>query len=241
MSTKTENYGLIKPNRTDPVSIEDLNANFDKIDAELKKRPIGSEIPDAAFFDLDITRWTSVDFAKEVGEAFYITDYVDGSALLTQIQAGRVPRVKFNGVDNTPHTIILNAVHQHTVDQGERTTCSGTASNIYYDAYSNYSLNIVVDSEGGYTIWFSAYPFLTGEGTVKSVNGVTPDENGNVEITVTAAEPTTASLNFDNWDAEEGAYYRETLDDGSSITHAIVRDANGKITSIGGIAIEGVG
>lgn len=238
MATKTENYGLIKPAKSDTVNISDLNANFDTIDAELKKRPIGSEIPDAAFFDLDITEWTSVDFAKEDGEAFYITDYVDGSELLSQIEAGRAPRVKFNGIDDTPHTIILNAVHQHTVDEGERTTCSGTASNIYYDAYSNYSLNIVVDSEGVYTIWFAAYPFLTGEGTVKSVNGIAPDDNGNVEITIT--EPATASLNFDNWDAAEGAYYRETLDNGSSITHAIVRDANGNITSLGGITLEGV-
>lgn len=239
MATLTETYKLKKPARTDNVNIEDLNGNFDIIEEELKKRPVGSEIPDAAFFDLDITEWTAVDFAKEDGEAFYITDYVDGSELLSQIEAGRAPRVKFNGIDNTPHTIILNAVHQHTVDEGERTTCSGTASNIYYDAYSNYSLNIVVDSEGVYTIWFADYPFLTGEGTVKSVNGITPDDDGNVEITIT--EPATTALNFDNWDAEEGAYYRETLDDGSSITHAIVRDANGKITSIGGIAIEGVG
>lgn len=237
MSTKTENYGLIKPNRTDSVSIEDLNANFDKIDAELKKRPIGSEIPDAAFFDLDITRWTSVDFAKEVGEAFYITDHVDGSALLTQIQAGRVPRVKFNGVDNTPHTIILNAVHQHTVDQGERTTCSGTASNIYYDAYSNYSLNIVVDKQGQYTIWFAAYPFLTGEGTVKSVNGVTPDENGNVEISG-AGGPATKKLDYSNW--YDGSF-AEYLADGTTVVHSVDRDNSGRIVGIGGIEIVGVG
>lgn len=137
MSTKTDNYGLIKPEKTDTVNIGDLNSNFDTIDKELKNRPL---------------------------------------------------------------------------------TVNGVAP----------------DSDGNVQI-------DTGVGAVRTINGEAPDADGNIEITVTVSEPATSKLNFDNWDAEEGAYYRETLDDGSSITHAIVRDADGKITSIGGIAIEGVG
>lgn len=237
MSTKTENYGLVKPDRTEHVNIGDLNANFDKIDAELKKRPIGSEIPDAAFFDLDISKWASVDFSKEDGERFELTDYVDGNMLLSQIEAGRAPRVKFSGIDNTPHSVILNAVHKQTVTEGERTTCSGTASNIYYDAYSNYSLNIVVGSGGVFTIWFAAYPFLTGEGTVKSVNGITPDENGNVEISG-AGGLATKKIDYSNW--YDGSFV-EYLADGSTVVHEVSRDSTGRIIGIGGIEIVGVG
>lgn len=238
MATQTETYKLNKPARADRVNIEDLNKNFDIIEEELKKRPLNSDVAGAAFFDLDITLWTAVDFAKEDGEAFYLTDHLDGSVLLAQIDAGRALRVKFNGVDNTPHTVVLNAVHRHTVTEGERTTCSGTASNIYYDAYSNYSLNIIVDSEGLYTIWFAAYPFLTGEGTVKSVNGVMPDDDGNVTISVAAEEPGTTKLDFSNW---SNGSFTEHLDNGTSEVHPVARDGTGAIISIGGIAIVGVG
>lgn len=237
MATQTETYKFNKPARTDNIDIEKLNENFDIMEEELKKRPLSSDVATTAFYDLDITAWTTVDFAKEDGEAFYLTDHLDGSVLLAQINAGRALRVKFNGVDSTPHTIVLNAVHQHTVSEGERTTCSGTASNIYYDAYSNYSLNIIVN-EGEYTIWFAAYPFLTGEGTVKSVNGVTPDDDGNVEISVAAEEPGTTKLDFSNW---SNGSFTEHLDDGTSEVRNITRDSTGAITSIGGITIVGVG
>lgn len=237
MATQTETYKFNKPARTDNIDVEKLNENFDIMEEELKKRPLSSDVATTAFYDLNITAWTAVDFAKEDGEAFYLTEHLDGSVLLAQINAGRALRVKFNGVDNTPHTVVLNAVHRHTVAEGERTTCSGTASNIYYDAYSNYSLNII-DNEGEYTIWFAAYPFLTGEGTVKSVNGVTPDDDGNVEISIAAEEPGTTKLDFSNW---SNGSFTEHLDNGTSEVHNVARDGTGAITSIGGITIVGVG
>ena len=237
MATQTETYKLNKPARTDKIGIDLLNENMDIIEEELKKRPLSSDVAGAAFFDLDITAWTAVDFAKENGEAFYLTEYLDGGNILAQIAAGRVPRVKFKGIDNTPHVVILSAIHRHTVTDGERTTCSGTQSNIYYDAYSNYSLNII-DNEGEYTIWFAAYPFLTGEGTVKSVNGVMPDDDGNVTISVAAEEPGTTKLDFSNW---SNGSFTEHFDDGTSEAHPVVRDGTGAITSIGGITIVGVG
>lgn len=237
MATQTETYKFNKPARTDNIDVEKLNENFDIMERELKNRPLSSDVAGAAFYDLDITAWTAVDFAKEDGEAFYLTDYLDGSVLLAQINAGRVPRVKFNSSVSKPHTVILNAVHQHTVDEGERTTCSGTASNIYYDAYSNYSLNII-DNEGEYTIWFAAYPFLTGEGTVKSVNGVTPDDDGDVVIPVAEEKPATTKLDFSNW---SNGSFTEYLDDGSATVHTVERDSNGAIAAVGGIAIVGVG
>ena len=236
MATKTETYKLTKPARTDKVNIEDLNANFDIVEEELKKRALSSDVAGVAHYDLDLSSWVSVDFANQDGAKFTLTDYVDGGALLAAINAGRLPRVKFLCTDGTPHYVILGSRSVHDTDDGERTICSGTAANIYYDAYSNYSLN-VVDNDGEYTIWFAAYPFLTGEGTVKSVNGVEPDEDGNVEISVAEEEASTTKLDFSNW--ADGSF-TEYLDDGSTVVHAVDRDSDGKVTAIGGITIVGV-
>ena len=231
MATQTETYKLNKPDRTDKIGIDLLNANADIIEEELKKRPLSSDVATTAFYDLDITEWTAVDFAKEDGEAFYLTDYLDGSVLLAQINAGRALRVKFNGVDNTPHTVVLNATHR-TVDAGVRTSCSATASNIYYDAYSNYSLN-VVDNEGDYTIWFAAYPFLTGEGTVKTVNGVAPDENGNVNVVGGGNSVVVSAVDFS--DFANGSFTE--IVDGEPVNHVVTFDDMGRPASVGGIAI----
>jgi hypothetical protein len=37
MATETTNYGLTKPEVTDPVDIIELNTNFDILDRELKR------------------------------------------------------------------------------------------------------------------------------------------------------------------------------------------------------------
>lgn len=221
MSTKTDNYGLIKPDRSDTVNIADLNSNFDKIDAELKKRPIGSEIPDAAFSELDLKETVTVDLDSMEGQSFDITEQVDIDTLLSKIEKGILFRVRFLDKSGNEYAVILDDTAVITADSETRTIAAGIAPHLSRDARSHYSLNVRQLSDGTQSVIFAAYPRLAGESTV--------------------SEPATATLNFDNWDAEEGAYYRETLDDGSSITHAIVRDADGKITSIGGIAIEGVG
>ena len=234
MATQTETYKLNKPARTDNIDIEDLNENFDIIEEELKKRTLNSDVANTAYYDLNLTAWVSVDFANKDGASFTLTDHVDAAALLLAVEAGRVPRVKFLCVDNTPHFAILDGRSKHNTDEGVRTICSGTASNIYYDAYSNYSLN-VWDNEGVYTVVFSAYPFLTGEGTVKTVNGVEPDDDGNVEITVIGKD--TTKLDFTNWD---NGSFTEYLDDGTSVVHTVTRDGDGNITAVGGITIVGV-
>lgn len=250
MATQTETYKLNKPDRTDKIGIAALNENMDIIEEELKKRALNSDVAGVAHYDLDLTAWVSVDFADKSGATFTLTDNVDGGALLTAISAGRMPRVKFLHIDGTPHVIALNGRSTHNTASGVRTICSGTASNIYYDAYSNYSLN-VWDNEGEYTVTFVAYPFLTGEGTVKSVNGVQPDENGNVEVPtaegtvkfVNGVAPdetgnvellSTTGLAID-W---ANGTYTETLSDGTSHTEDIEFDTNGVPTKFGSMVFS---
>lgn len=250
MATQTETYKLNKPDRTDKIGIAALNENMDIIEEELKKRALNSDVANSAYYDLDLTAWVSVDFANKDGASFTLTDYVDAAALLLAVEAGRVPRVKFLCVDNTPHFASLDGRSKHNTDEGVRTICSGTASNIYYDAYSNYSLN-VWDNEGVYTVVFAAYPFLTGEGTVKTVNGVVPDENGNVEVPtaegtvkfVNGVAPdetgnvellSTTGLAID-W---TNGTYTETLSDGTSHTEDIEFDTDGVPTKFGSMAFS---
>lgn len=239
MATQTETYKLNKPDRTDNMDVTVLNENFDIIEAELKKRPTNSDVAALSAYNVDLTAWVTVDFTSENSVTVDLTDHVDGADLLARINVGQTPRIKFLNADGTPHTATLGSKSVHQTDAGTRTVCSCTVANTYYETYNTYSLN-VNSNEGTYTVYLDVFPFSTGAGTVKTVNGVPPDAAGNVEVTVSAVEPATTSLNFDNWFADENAYYRETLDDGASITHAIVRDAAGSIVSIGGITIEGV-
>ena len=154
---------------------------------------------------LDISEWVSIDFSDRDGKKYYLTDYVDSAELLKQMNAGYMFRVKVMGIDNTPHTIILDALHSIPVGDGVKTICSGTTSNIYHDAYSNYSLNIEVGNDGTYTTWFSAYPRLSGESA---------EQPEIVSIAVTeAADRTVTMVN--------------TLEGGETETIVISADADG--------------
>lgn len=221
MATQTETYKLNKPDRTDNVGINLLNENMDIIEKELKKRPIGSEIPDAAFSELDLKDTVTVDYYSPEGQPFDISEQVDIDDLLSKIEKGILFRVRFLDKSGNEYAVILDDMAVVTVDSETRTIAAGIAPHLNRDARSHYSLNVRQFSDGTVSVIFAAYPMLTSAGEI--------------------SEPATVTLNFDNWDAEEGAYYRETLDDGSSITHAIVRDANGGIISLGGITLEGVG
>lgn len=78
---------------------------------------------------------------------------------------------------------------------------------------------------------------------VKTVNGKTPDTNGNVEIEVGGVTeddlaglfPKTTELDFTNWN--NGAF-TEKLSDGSTYTHDVLFDGNGNIIGIGNITIK---
>ena len=217
MATQTVNYGLIKPAKTDNIDIEDLNNNFDIIDAELKKMQSGnssteSNAAGAVFFDLNITAWTSVDFSKKQGEEFYLTEHVNGNELMAQIDAGHVPRVTFKGSDNTQHVVILGAIHAQEGEAAPHLICSEIQSSNYYGVYANYTLNIIAD-EGEYTIWFAVTPLQAAE------------------------EPATIKLDYSNW---ASGSFTEHLDDGTAITHAVIRDSTGRISRIGGIEVVGV-
>lgn len=245
MATQTETYKLNKPARTDRIDIDLLNENMDIIEQELKKRPLSSDVVRAGFYDLDLSSWVTVEFAGynlDSNTTFIANDDSNlpggAAAFLNAVAGGSLPRIKLKDNNGARFIVVLGVCETSTDGVKNITNCTGTMADAVYDVIDSFRLEIE-ETSGEYAVTFYASRKVNGAGTVKTVNGAGPDENGNVEVTVT--EHATSTLNFDNWDAEEGACYRETLEDGSSIIHAIERDASGNIISIGGIAIEGVG
>ena len=82
-------------------------------------------------------------------------------------------------------------------------------------------------------------------GAVASVNGVAPDEKGNVEIEAGGVDeedlvkyfPRTISLDFTNW---VNGSFTENLSDGTNITHDVLFDGNGNVIGVGDITIGGL-
>lgn len=72
-------------------------------------------------------------------------------------------------------------------------------------------------------------------GTVKSVNGGSPDENGNVVVTLSF--PKTTALDFSGW---ESGSFTETLSDGSTVDYNVEFNESGAVTNVGGIAVSGL-
>jgi len=256
MATQTETYKLNKPARTDKIGIDLLNENMDIIERELKKCASDSAAAKASFYDIDLTGVVAVDF-DSLDSAEYsnsdLAESVDGAALLAALSSGCAARVKFYSGANESFvkTVILGSRTSYDSDEGRVTRCDGILPVGLYNAYEIYSLVVVVDDSGTYTIIFYAYRHLNGVGTVKTVNGVEPDENGNVEVptaegtvkfvngiapdeTGNAVLLSTTGLSID-W---VNGTYTETLSDGTSHTEDIEFNANGVPTKFGSMAFS---
>ena len=87
MATKTPVYGLNKPERTDPVSVDLLNENMDIIERELQNRATNTETPTGAVESVDLTSLT-MHFDRSGGYVYPVTNLVDCAALSAAIDAG---------------------------------------------------------------------------------------------------------------------------------------------------------
>ena len=68
MSTTTTNYGLVKPELTDAADITAMNANWDKIDSELKN----SSESDVFIATYETTTSAEIEAAYQAGKAVYV-------------------------------------------------------------------------------------------------------------------------------------------------------------------------
>ena len=109
---------------------------------------------------------------------------------------------------------------------------SETIANNYPDIIAEFDARIAALEAGGGN--------MGGAGTVTSVNGVQPDENGNVQIEtgvtpeeVLEALPAVTAVDFSAFDRGS---FTETVD-GEAVTHAVTFDEQGRPTTIDDIAI----
>lgn len=81
-------------------------------------------------------------------------------------------------------------------------------------------------------------PVLVGKETSEAVYQQYPDVIENMLVNMNVGKKaTTTSLDFTNW---YSGSFKETLSDGTILTHAVEFDQSGNVISIGGIAISGV-
>lgn len=244
MATQTETYKLNKPARTDKIGIDLLNENMDIIEEELKKRPLNSDVAGAAFYDLDLSSWVTVEFAgynldsNTMATATNDSNLPGGAAaFLAAVASGSLPRIKLKDNNGAEFCVVLDVCETSTDGAKNVTNCTGTMADAVYDVIDSFRLKIEETSEE-YSVTFYASRKVNGVGTVKTVNGVTPDDDGNVEISIAAEEPGTTKLDFSNW---SNGSFTEHLDNGTAEVYNVARDGTGAITSIGGITIVGVG
>lgn len=251
MATQTETYKLNKPARTDRIDVDLLNENMDIIEEELKKRPLSSDTAGVTFFNLDISALVTVDFEKEEPTTVDLSEQVNGSLIIAQISAGHLLRLRINTADAKPMFIIFGATRQYTTDAlGAVTDCYGVAPNADKNSCFNFELR-AAEKDEEYTVSFATYPPGATGGTVKTVNGAGPDENGNVEVptaegtvkfvngvapdeTGNAQLLSTAGLSID-W---TNGTYTETLTDGTSRTEDIEFNAKGLPIKFGSMAFS---
>lgn len=140
MATQTENYGLIKPARTDNINIEDLNNNFDIIDTELKKMQSSNSSTEGTggATDEQVADAVAAYMAENPVENGYTpvkgVDYYTEEEQTEMVQAvmGEFPSIVSVAVTETDTTVTMS----YALDDG------GTMSDtITFDA-SGYATNI---------------------------------------------------------------------------------------------------
>ena len=127
MSTSTTNYGLIKPELTDAADITATNENWDKIDAELKKKtaiPVSSDVPTDAYL------W--IDPNEDTVEENHVTDK-NNPHNVTASQVGAIPNPVYVA-DMDTMTEFFGLVDINTANMPNK--INGFALNLYRSDFS---------------------------------------------------------------------------------------------------------
>lgn len=173
---KTTNFGLNKPELSDPVDVRVFNENTDKIDEELGK-----------YYDLfkDGNFIPSFDLSAKL-EEIDVTEYLNFAEMYSQvITKGKIPRLWFTRSESgATCEVLLTDIYD---EAGTNVYFCGLSSHPYYDAsYAEFVL-IYRRTEETFTLrHYGDFPHrfldvIKGE-VVKTVNGVAPDAEGNVEV-----------------------------------------------------------
>ena len=114
MATKTEIYGLNKPDGTDPMNVDLLNENMDIIERELQNHTSDTGAVGEVSFDLT---GLTMHFGETAGYIYPITERVDVEALIAALDAKNNIRLVFRHLGKDVSVLMTNNATR---------SCSGT-------------------------------------------------------------------------------------------------------------------
>lgn len=203
--TETTNLKLKKPGLNDPVDISVLNENFDRID---------DSIGGVSTYVIDLTSVLTVDFWNSGSNRIDLTDTVDGAAILAATDKGSLLRLRLLTESGSTVEMALD----DRLDTSTYTQFGGIADNPQYESYAQFQLRIRTDSGAVELVY---HPHVMAS-VVTSINGIPPDENGNVDIETSSEQP--VSIDLSNYEAGS---IRLTYADGGAMDVAVTFDENG--------------
>lgn len=205
MSTTTTNYGLIKPDTTDPILIGQLNDNADAIDAALKENADAIENkPDAADIPTPSTAAPAMDGTAAAGTS---TDYA---------------RADHVHPSDTSKQDTLNAAQLAAVNSGINSEkVAQYDSTTELEAKDRAALVELVDSGAKNLLKISA--------TSQTISGVTFTVDSTNEIIINGTASSNIFYNIaDNFELNAGSYIVNVPDGSTTSTYYIgLRDLDG--------------
>lgn len=165
-----------------------------------------------------------------------VTEHVDPKKIVAATEYGLGLRVHFLDGSGNPCSAVLQERYETDISSKD----DGEGGTLY--TYSRYYCGLVSDPyttgfgeivlkdtcvDNVHTVTLHRYLQEYTDGTVKTVNGVSPDEDGNVEV---ATSRTATAMDLSNWD---NGTFTVDFDDGTRMNGTVTFDEAGNPVSIG--------
>lgn len=208
--------------------------------------PINAELFDSIADDLAKIAPPIVNSVADVANSKNVAFY--SSLATTGLESGATPTTEsfLTSVLPLNCTVFCGVAANDAVILSDLPEADGTLLLMKGGVAENHSGIFCAKAGGIYAYIYNGWKKLAlsediPENPVLTINGIEPDEYGNVELDLgLEAEdldgllPETASLDFSNWD---NGSFTETLVDGTIITHKVSFNADGSVGAIDDITI----
>lgn len=199
-----------------------------------------------------LTDFYSIDLASVVTtcsmgteQSFDITEHVDVSGLLAAVENGYLVKISFRDENVLINTVISDDIvtvplsyiaESNKADSSLKILLIGTWTNMATRSTQDTIRLSVSETDGVYKVVLWYYPNHIGSGDVKTVNGVAPDENGNIQVEIPEADtqPTVTTIDASLWDTGTLSIH---YSDNTTDNLPVVFNDNGIPTSVGGVTL----
>ena len=226
--TETLNFGLKKPDLSDPVDVRVFNENFDKIDEQM-----------GVFYNLfDNPEGYVPDWNPAVNKFVFldVTEHVDPDEVSKAVDAGKTVRMWWkNSANEMTAKVDFTHVESKNTDSEQNTWYMGYVPHAF-DTPGQIIIFLSdtvtkTTGERNVQVGFSndmPERFLTAlKGQiVQSVNGNAPDADGNVEV---ATSRTATAMDLSNWD---NGTFTVDFSDGTRMNGTVTFDEAGNPVTI---------